>query len=330
VEPGCCVPYNNWPLVDNGVTCGDTCTALVQVDDSNDGKCDKYCASFGHVCVASAEEVDENCQVKYTGSCGSPIRGTSDMLCTCHRPDPAECPVPPVPAPSSVLKAMSYNTEYRGYPGRVPSYGKKIRQVNAAIVGTQENQDKYALARASGYSLVPISGNRNPIYYNPSMVTYVEGTSGTMRIPRDNYARRYISWAQFSLGNSSFWHFNTHLPHNHNEARSRNTHARIARMLLRKRAELGAGDAPTVVTGDMNPFASNGNTEGSFESVLVAAGFHLSYKARGNTGGYRGLDKILASRHWRSFNGADQGTGSSDHPAIAVDLELKTPEMTPA
>merc|ERR1712129_260839 len=46
--------------------------------------------------------------------------------------------------------------------------------------------------------------------------------------------------------------FNTHLPHNHGQARSKNTHARIARSLLKKRAELGAGNMPTVIVGDMN------------------------------------------------------------------------------
>jgi len=73
----------------------------------------------------------------------------------------------------------------------------------------------------------------------------------------------------------------------------------------------------------MNSFASNGNSEGSFQSVLEDAGFHLAYVGTGEKGGHRGLDKILASRHWRSFNGADHGTGSSDHPAVTVDLELK-------
>merc|ERR1712187_171016 len=144
-----------------------------------------------------------------------------------------------------------------------------------------------------------------------------------MDVPRDDHAQRTVTWAQFSFGGTPFWHFNTHLPHNHNEARSKSTHARIARMLLDKRQELGADSAPTVVTGDMNPFAAEGASDGSFESNLVAAGFHLCYVGRGDQGGYSELDKILASAHWRSFDGADQGTGSSDHPAIAVNLALQ-------
>merc|ERR1712217_13436 len=159
------------------------------------------------------------------------------------------------------------------------------------------------------------------IFYNSRLVSYVEGSSGLMSIPRDDYAPRTITWARFRYGSFEFWLFNTHLPHNHNQARSRNTHARIARMFLQKREELGAGNAPTVVTGDFNPFASNGASEGSFESNILAGGFEKAYQARGNPG-YSGLDKIFVSGHWRSRNGADRGTGSSDHPAIAVELEL--------
>merc|ERR550539_1102402 len=72
-------------------------------------------------------------------------------------------------------------------------------------------------------------------------------------------------------------------------------HARIARTLLETRNGLGGSNMPTVITGDCNPFASDGNSEGSFESVLIDAGFHKSHQAVGDTGGYRGLDKIFAS-----------------------------------
>merc|ERR1712232_67394 len=160
------------------------------------------------------------------------------------------------------------------------------------------------------------------MFYNPNKVTLVDGSVGHMSIPRDNYAARTIVWAKFRVNSSEFLFFNTHLPHNHNEASSRNTHARIAQMLLRKRWELGADDVPTVMTGDMNPFASNGASEGSFESNLEAAAFTKAYQAKGNPG-YRGLDKIFSSPHWTPSNGADQGTGRSDHPAIAVDLTLQ-------
>jgi len=91
-----CADYSMWPNVDGGVTCGDTCTALVLTAPYS-GRCDKYCGSFGHVCMTAAEEVNENCQVKYTGSCSEAIRGTSDMLCRCMRASPAQLPGRPVP-----------------------------------------------------------------------------------------------------------------------------------------------------------------------------------------------------------------------------------------
>ena len=94
-------------------------------------------------------------------------------------------------------------------------------------------------------------------------------------------------------------------------------------MLLQKRQELGAGNSPTIVTGDCNPFASDGASQGSFESNLAAGGIAKAYQARGNTGGHAGLDKIFASQsHFDWSNGADVGTGSSDHPAIVADLTL--------
>jgi len=223
------------------------------------------------------------------------------------------------------VKVMSYNTEYKGYwDGRVRDFGAKISEVDAGIVGVQECQDPAALARASGYTQVPdLHGNY--IFYNPLKVSLVTGSGGWMDIPRDNYARRTITWAKFMLGSkengTQMLFFNTHLPHNHNQASSRNTHARIAQSLIRKREELGAGNMPTVALGDMNPFASNGASEGSFESNLINAGWHMSYQARGNPG-YVGLDKIFATSHWSSSNGADRGTGRSDHPAIAAYVTL--------
>jgi len=228
----------------------------------------------------------------------------------------------PFPTGTGTVKVMSYNTEYRGYPGRVWQYAAKIREVDAAIVGTQECQNPDMLARESGYTQVPgIWGNY--IFYNPSKISLVPDSGDWMDITSDNYARRTLTWAKFMLGSTEILFFNTHLPHNHGRAWSRNTHAGIARDLISKRQQLGAGNMPTVVVGDMNPFASAGASEGSFESNLIAAGWHKSYQAKGNPG-YVGLDKIFAtSQHWTSSNGADRGTGSSDHPAIAVYVHLK-------
>lgn len=78
-----CAPFSGWPHVDGGVTCGG-CTALVLTVPFN--RCDRYCESFGHVCTAAGEEVNENCEFSYRARCDQEISGTSDMLCSCQRP----------------------------------------------------------------------------------------------------------------------------------------------------------------------------------------------------------------------------------------------------
>jgi len=167
---------------------------------------------------------------------------------------------------------------------------------------------------------VPNAGVQNPIFYNPSMVSLVQGSPGMMTIPRDDHAERTITWAKFMLGSTEILLFNTHLPLNHGQAHSRNTHAWIARSILRKQEELGARVMPTVIVGDMNPLASKGAQEGSFESILFNAGWRESYEARGDRGGDGGLAQIFTTSHWTSSNGADRGTGGSDHTAISVDI----------
>jgi hypothetical protein len=76
-----CAPFSQWPDVDNEVTCGG-CRALVKAAPYG-GRCDAYCQSFGHVCVAAAEDADDTCKVKHSATCDAPIEGTSDILCTC-------------------------------------------------------------------------------------------------------------------------------------------------------------------------------------------------------------------------------------------------------
>ena len=98
----CCDGYEKWPDLDNGKTC-EGCTALV-LTAPYEGRCDKYCESFGHVCYSAAEEVEEGCEVKYTGDCDKPIEGTSDMLCSCRKKqtvDEPSCDWPGPPKPQT-------------------------------------------------------------------------------------------------------------------------------------------------------------------------------------------------------------------------------------
>jgi len=92
-----CEPFTRWPGVKT--TCGG-CRALVATSAS-DGRCDRYCASFGHTCVGAAEEQDNNCEVKYSASCSQTISGTSDMLCSCARSAQQQPATMPTPQPSA-------------------------------------------------------------------------------------------------------------------------------------------------------------------------------------------------------------------------------------
>jgi endonuclease/exonuclease/phosphatase family metal-dependent hydrolase len=216
---------------------------------------------------------------------------------------------------------MSYNTQWNDYDARMHGYAQPIKNIAPAIVGLQECQNRDGLARLAGSTALTGTGYCNYIMHKPSMVTPV--TQGAMRIPRDDYAERCISYAQFKFGDSAIWFFNTHLPHNHNEASSQSTHATIARMLVQKRRELGAENSPTIVVGDFNPHASNWNKapEGGFRSNLQANGFTHAYESQGSL---RGYDHIMYSTaHWTHQNCRDTGTGGSDHTSIACDLVLK-------
>merc|ERR1712050_490621 len=218
---------------------------------------------------------------------------------------------------------MSYNTEYRDYNRRMAGYADKIKQVAPAVVGLQECQNRDGLAELSGLTANLETGSQNYMLFDPAKVTLLSG--GWMPIPRDDYAPRAITWGRFLLGDVEFLFFNTHLPHNHNEARSQTTHARIVGMLLEKRRELGAENTPTVVVGDMNSHASNFNNvdTGGFEGNLEANGFVWAYEARGNPG-YPRIDHILYSRaHWTHRDCGDTGTGGSDRTSITCDLTLK-------
>merc|ERR1712113_106464 len=227
-------------------------------------------------------------------------------------------------SPRSSIRGMSYNTQYTGYrDGRVGDFAAKIREVAPAIVGLQECQDRDALASQTGYLPLSGTGIQNYILYDSSKVSFV--SDGWMRIPRDRYSERAITWGQFMLGDRSIYFFNTHLPHNHGEAGDWRTHGWIAQSLLQKRRELGIDNEPTIVLGDMNSHASSFNQApgGGFESNLVDNGFVWAWEAKGNPG-YPRIDSILYSgAHWTHSDCGDTGTGSSDHTSIACTLTLK-------
>jgi len=277
-------------------------------DSSGDGECCSSCGGAHPFCSTVSGECYDSKRKDYYQSC------TTTTTTPCVGP---QC---------KTIKIMSYNTEYKNYDSMMHGYAAKIRGVAPAIVGLQECQNRDGLAGLSGYTANKDTGSQNYMLFDPSKVTFVSG--GKLRIPRDNFAERFITWGQFRLGDAVIWFFNTHLPHNHNEAASSRTHAKIAKMFLEKRKELGAENAPTVVVGDMNSHASNFNKVdgGGFESNLQANGFTWAYTARGNPG-HGSIDHILYSTpHWTHSDCKDSGTGGSDHTSITCDLTLRVLE----
>jgi len=304
-----------------GVMCGcDSCTTDVLNSVAGD-----------YNCGDRISWVIDNKGLSESDSCKLVADEFQSVCGKCHSEHCGDFPTPPpieVPVGGASVTVMSYNTEYKGYwDGRLPYFAAKIVEVNPYIVGLQECQDPDALANDTGYALLRATGPQNYILYDSDRLQELE--RGSMTIPRDDYAQRAITWGKFRVlrgagAGSEFWFFNTHLPHRQNQASDPNTHARIGRMLLSKRDELGAATDPVIVVGDCNPFASAGASEGSFESNLAQGGITKVYEGRGNTGGFSGLDKIFASQqHWNWSNASDRGTGRSDHPAIAADLTLK-------
>lgn len=229
-------------------------------------------------------------------------------------------------ANSIVMKVMSYNTLYTNFPSSggndasMKLLGDNIIALNPVLLGTQETQDGALLEQYTNglLTLVPHT-NGNPIYYNATIVSLE--TSGSFLIPRDDYAVRSFTYAQFKHGDVIFWLFNSHFPHKHNEAGAQGTHAKIAQMLIDKRIELGAENTPSIITGDFNTFASDGDPQGSFESNMTGdGGFTKSYQAI-----HWGIDKIFHSNDdWTAAHGTDGPHGGSDHKPIHVELTLKS------
>jgi len=82
-SPKQCDSIGQWPRVKEGVVHG-KCSSLVQTSLFQ-GRCDRFCASFGHTCTTAALEVDQDYLAKTTARCDQPIEGRSNMFCTCEK-----------------------------------------------------------------------------------------------------------------------------------------------------------------------------------------------------------------------------------------------------
>jgi len=85
-----CPPYTVWPKI-IGVLCGN-CEALVRALPYN-GRCDRYCASFGLECAMARDDISGTCRRSRQVSCNRAIPNVGvGMLCTCRNSDAATNP----------------------------------------------------------------------------------------------------------------------------------------------------------------------------------------------------------------------------------------------
>lgn len=176
-----CSSYLHWPNVDGSVTCGSSCTALVLTAPYG-GRCDQYCASFGHVCTGAYEEVNENCRVKYSGSCDVPFLGTSDMLCRCNYVSGSRPSAPtPAPTPAPYCKPLhlwpSMKRSCAGCTALVQAYpygglcGQYCQSFDQVCTGAAEEVNNDCRVQYTSRCWEPILGTSDMLctcqYYQP-------------------------------------------------------------------------------------------------------------------------------------------------------------------
>lgn len=146
-----CAPFSEWPDVDRGVTCGG-CKALVLAAPYQ-GRCDRYCASFGHRCTAAAEEKSESCEAEEEKRCDEEISDTSDILCTCERDDGTPSPGPaPTPVTTTAAPTTSAPPAPPGPPAPTPTPAPAECWAELPDLATEEGQSVGEVPRGASVS----------------------------------------------------------------------------------------------------------------------------------------------------------------------------------
>jgi len=242
----------------------------------------------------------------------------------------------PTPSPSlggeDVVNVLGWNVEYQAFRSsrKVQLIADRVANMpgcpEADIAGLQECMDENALNDALNGRMtkVPAQTEYNCLFFRPSTIKYVSG-AGRVDIPRDQYSRRYLSFAEYSKNGTNFWHFNTHWGHN-----GAWNHAKSAQVILNKWRALGY--PPALITGDFN-LHKGAHKHGGGYKELIQNGFKEVC-----TGLFSGMDITFASSaHWdkiQSSNGPrdssirngwsnGKATEPSDHNAYVCSLKLR-------
>lgn len=313
MAPTSCADFQLWPNVDGGITCND-CTALVLTAPYG-GRCDRYCESFGHLCVAAAEEENEDCQIKESKQCNQEVQDTSDMLCTCMQ-DPSQPPPTAPPASDVMIKVASYNLYWWNAFGQNPGNGETIcdnikNTLKPDVMGVQECDNPDLVRSRTGYLPASDFAGAQGVMISPGLFT--KGETGSRDIQATGkWGPRFVTWSQLTHNPSgrTFWIFNTHwCVHSGNgqtcSADKRYTGAKNMLDIIKERA----GDAPVLITGDFNA----GTGEAGPQHFLQN-GFSLAVN--------NWVDSIFYSAHWRVSNTWTGDPAGSDHPPVVAELDL--------
>ncbi|CAK9093945.1 unnamed protein product [Durusdinium trenchii] len=298
------------------------------------------CASFGHRCVAAAEEENENCAVKTSPA--EEITGTSDMLCTCEKAVPVDCfqslEGVPVDEGGSVgmVKTGSQSTceeefleEWLGQPsastgatgetGFVREGKDIIKNIKNTLrpdtIGLQECDEPSQIASGTvapgGEEASEFKGAQGIMKRNGR---FRASSSGSRDLEAaGKWGTRYVTWATWAddASGKSFWHFNTHWCVHSGRGRTCNEEVRYRGAINMVDAIRSiAGDAPVVVTGDFNA-----RIDEKGPKHFLQSGFQLAVNDW--------VDCIFYSHHWSLLSSGTGSKSGSDHNPVYAELLLK-------
>lgn len=235
---------------------------------------------------------------------------------TCKEPETLENP----------MTVLSYNVMYSNFPSRLGGVSNNInRNLKPDVMGLQECMNMDQMQNALGRELLAArdTDTFNCIFYKPGSGISYGGQSNHVYLGdgnRDSYSKRYFSYTSLVRNGVKFWVMSTHWcirgPCSGSEAGRR--HEDSARRMLRFREEQGAGDAPTIIVGDLNSHMNNLDNDLGVQYFLKN-GFDMA----GKSDLWGGIDYVFVSKgHWKIGKTYIGDFGGSDHKPIQVDVDF--------
>lgn len=171
------------------------------------------------------------------------------------------------------VKVITFNIRYdnaadgvNSWPRRAAQAASFLKEEKPGLIGMQEvllKQYSYLDSALAGYGSVAVGrndglqgGEMNPVFYDSDRFSLAETNtfwlSETPQTPGSkawgSSLPRIVTWVKLTdkVTGSSLFYFNTHFAHDSDSARVRSS------MLILEEVQRIAGDAPLVITGDLN------------------------------------------------------------------------------